>query len=177
MWILDVEEFKSPSESSFRKKKLRRRVNRKCRAATLFDVCAIIIFCIPWSFTVNWTRSPSRAVRLGTRPSTNIGGCRYESLAGFVSNTLSSVEHLVMPDSLRATHVYTPASAGPKSDIHSLAASPSRSVVTLFPLGFTSPSSLFVQKLRSLEYTRETNLSINIKSCPTNKMYPFSVLF
>jgi len=85
----------------------------------------------PWSLTVNWTGSPSSAVRLGTRPSTNIGGCRYESVAGFVSNTHNSVEHLVTPDSHLATHVYTPVSADSKFDIESLAARSSSDEVTL----------------------------------------------
>jgi len=99
-------------------------------------------FSLPWSLTVNWTGSPSSAVRLGTSPSTNIGGCRYESVPGFVSNTHSSVEHLVTPESHLATHVYTPVSADSKFDIESLAAKSSRDEVTLSS-GLTSTSFLY----------------------------------
>lgn len=102
----------------------------------------ISILVSPWSLTVNWTGSPSSAVRLGTSPSTNIGGWRYESVPGFVSNTHNSVEHLVTPESHLATHVYTPVSADSKFDIESLAAKSSRDEVTLSS-GLTSTSFLY----------------------------------
>lgn len=108
-------------------------------------------------------------MRLGTRPSTNIGGCRYESVAGFVSNTHSSVEHLVTPDSHLATQVYTPVSVDSKLDIESLAARSSKDEVTL-PSGLTSTSSLR-RTYRGIVYLGEKHRDIEREELSGGALY------